>query len=762
MQIPSEKSIYFLYTDKWWISAKWSGASVNVINEMFVLSRKYSVFYNDILVNDLFGSNGVLDEDAFIQRYTAYVNEARPAFSSYLKKILKPSRLYYASFYRAGNDESQTRFFLDELMEPKIYSHNFQPDVWRNHYVGFQNQTAKDFAERDQLRTIGDDGTLSYSNIDRVPTKNFVRLQSCIRKPISFDDQSLIKKRSEFRRSLNSAFVIGISGTITEHTSPFSHIKAIEKLRQRYPGLNITFVIYSLNILVDLPKKDWIVIQKYSKSDQDEALCAVDVLLNTWHQESQHYSASNKILEAISYGIPIVTPRTAARVEQLGEEYPLYHKFECEQGRLSPQAEQEVYHLLEKCLDEKFREEVSKYLTKRAQYFSVEAVASFYAAQLRRVHKSKVLLINHSLNVGGVEQYTIDIVQALREMDVYLYSELESSTQRLDYIRAICPSVQFVHDYDGVYDFVFLNSYPTQFDQLSDCFERLTRANPAVKFIPITHTDIHAFTENIGQFFDRVYKHVTVADLITRKIGSALRRDVGEQSVLITPSIACAGAKFDGASSLAGFKYRLAYFGRVVPIKGVLQLIKYFVRYVQEHPQSSLALDICGPFASAHYHDACLSSIPSGCSDRVKIHNRVFDSCERDAIFGNIDYLIYATAMDGVPYTYLEAMNAGRPVISTPVGGIEHLIEDGVNGFLMRFPDLYLPDFKVKSPYNELVKRLDANESQNYSIFKSAIDRAYSSYEAYSKISGRARETVTSRFQLLNFAKKIRDVIYGA
>ncbi|HEX8897647.1 MAG TPA: glycosyltransferase family 4 protein, partial [Chthoniobacterales bacterium] len=39
--------------------------------------------------------------------------------------------------------------------------------------------------------------------------------------------------------------------------------------------------------------------------------------------------------------------------------------------------------------------------------------------------------------------------------------------------------------------------------------------------------------------------------------------------------------------------------------------------------------------------------------------------------------------MDNLPTVIMEAMAAGLPVISTPLGGIPEMIEDGINGELI-------------------------------------------------------------------------------
>ncbi len=100
--------------------------------------------------------------------------------------------------------------------------------------------------------------------------------------------------------------------------------------------------------------------------------------------------------------------------------------------------------------------------------------------------------------------------------------------------------------------------------------------------------------------------------------------------------------------------------------------------------------------------------------------------------YGALDVFCLSSDSEGIPLTLLEAMAAGVPVVSTEVGGIPEVIEDGVNGYLV----------PAGSP-ESLAKRVD----------EILLDPARGA-----ELAAKARETVRTRFTAERMVRETEKV----
>jgi glycosyltransferase involved in cell wall biosynthesis len=81
-------------------------------------------------------------------------------------------------------------------------------------------------------------------------------------------------------------------------------------------------------------------------------------------------------------------------------------------------------------------------------------------------------------------------------------------------------------------------------------------------------------------------------------------------------------------------------------------------------------------------------AVSLGISDRVRFTGYVPPG-ELPALISRMNIFVISSAVESLPYTLIEAMTCGVPVISTAVGGIPEIITDGYNGILVQPGDHY-------------------------------------------------------------------------
>lgn len=87
----------------------------------------------------------------------------------------------------------------------------------------------------------------------------------------------------------------------------------------------------------------------------------------------------------------------------------------------------------------------------------------------------------------------------------------------------------------------------------------------------------------------------------------------------------------------------------------------------------------------------------------------------------NTDAFCLSSYKEGLPLVILEAMSYGLPVLSTPVGGVPDVIEDGTNGFIST-------DITFESYLEMMIKYLDLNKHGILRIKESNIDKFNKEY----------------------------------
>jgi glycosyltransferase involved in cell wall biosynthesis len=124
------------------------------------------------------------------------------------------------------------------------------------------------------------------------------------------------------------------------------------------------------------------------------------------------------------------------------------------------------------------------------------------------------------------------------------------------------------------------------------------------------------------------------------------------------------------------FGKRVAFVGRLDPVKGALLLIEAMAEVLKTHSDATLTLAGDGPARAPAEARAQALGIAA------KVHFAGFMTQPQVAdLLANSDMLVLPSFAEGLPVVYMEALASRIPVVASRVAGVQELVEDGVTGF---------------------------------------------------------------------------------
>lgn len=114
------------------------------------------------------------------------------------------------------------------------------------------------------------------------------------------------------------------------------------------------------------------------------------------------------------------------------------------------------------------------------------------------------------------------------------------------------------------------------------------------------------------------------------------------------------------------------------PLYDVASALRAFSLIVRRYPHAELVIAGSGPERSSL--EALARSL--AIAEQVRFTGRV-DNDRMTELYQQADILLNTSLVDNMPISLLEAMASGVPIVSTDVGGIPHMVEDGVTGILV-------------------------------------------------------------------------------
>ena len=165
---------------------------------------------------------------------------------------------------------------------------------------------------------------------------------------------------TEARARMTFGRIIGFFGRIDTNSYPFILTAAYQDLKKLLPDLQ--FVVAG-TVRMPLPEG----VFQAPRIDYEKVPTFVKACIATASDEGDdaEFLGSGKILDSVAAGVPIVAYKTPPRVEQLGEDYPLYYRDYAGAAR----------RLMETAFDRELMADVKKHLAARSVMFSPDARA---------------------------------------------------------------------------------------------------------------------------------------------------------------------------------------------------------------------------------------------------------------------------------------------------------------------------------------------------------------------------------------------------
>ena len=124
------------------------------------------------------------------------------------------------------------------------------------------------------------------------------------------------------------------------------------------------------------------------------------------------------------------------------------------------------------------------------------------------------------------------------------------------------------------------------------------------------------------------------------------------------------------------------FLGRLGHRKGSYDLLEAVARIAARRPDVRLLLGGDGEIDEVRARAAEL-----GIADKVDLLGWIRGQ-DKERLLGTAVLYVLPSYNEGLPVSVLEAMAAGLPILSTPVGGIPEAVTDGVEGFLVEPGDV--------------------------------------------------------------------------
>lgn len=154
---------------------------------------------------------------------------------------------------------------------------------------------------------------------------------------------------------------------------------------------------------------------------------------------------------------------------------------------------------------------------------------------------------------------------------------------------------------------------------------------------------------------------------------SLIFNGISKEKIYIVPYGANLNIEANKDHNVNGKTTKFLFVGQCTLRKGVNYLLKAFSELKEENIELTLVGSI--DKSSEHYKEYCLH-------EKIKFYGHVTHD-KMMQIYGEHDVFVFPSLSEGLTLAGLEAMGCGLPIICTTNSGIDDLVVDGENGFVI-------------------------------------------------------------------------------
>ncbi|WP_062053345.1 glycosyltransferase family 4 protein [Aquimarina longa] len=349
----------------------------------------------------------------------------------------------------------------------------------------------------------------------------------------------------------------------------------------------------------------------------------------------------------------------------------------------------------------------------------------------------KIVHIISSLNIGGAENFVVQLANAQSVSNDVMLIILGITDSKRNYMASVLPSI-VVKSMGWTYKYSI-----RQFLQLNTLIGKIkpevihvhlhnplyyvygiSLIRPQIKYIHTVHNSFTVWKKcfsylNALRFINNRITHVCIAFRIYKDLRRAYPK---LKSVKITNGIAHyipkrsateISAFWHGFSTTSDAKIQFLAIGNISKYKN-FKLLALSYQSVYERYKNAMCVQIGRVIDSRLFAELKDINTP----------NLFFSGGQENAadFLAEADALIICSTNEGMPIVALEALSMGVPIISTPAGGMMSIIKDGYNGFITT-------DFEEASLYKAITKFIELPTVKKQELSDNARECFETNYE---------------------------------